>query len=819
MDVRRLVPASREGTSRRTVPIAAVAALMVAALVIAPTPLRRPSAAQAAGVAPAISAATNRRTLSIDPGWRFLRGDASGAQATAFDDSGWERVSLPHTVRLEPALNSGVKNYQGIAWYRRHLALDNSFAGRRIFVRFEGAMQVADVWLNGVSLGQHQGGYTPFVFDVTSGLKLDGTDVLAVRLDNRDNALVPPGKPESGLDFNYYGGLYRDVKLVVTDPLHITDANFANVVGGGGVFVSTPTVSTGSATVQVKTHVQNSNSRSAAATVKTSVLDPAGTVVASGQATANVAAGAATTVTQSLTVTNPRLWSPDSPTLYKVVSEVDDGATPVDDNTVTLGIRSINWSKAGGFQLNGRRFIINGTNRHQEYPYVGYAVPASGAYRDALLLKEGGANFVRASHYPPDPAFLDACDQLGILVMDAIPGWQNFNSNTTFTNNSFNDIRQMVRRDRNHPSVVVWESSLNESQFTDSYAQTADDITHAEYPGNQTFTYGADTTNAGNIFDVQNPATSTNGPAALIYREYGDWEFGGNESTSRTQRSDGEAKNLVAVANKQQAWDRILTPASGFQVAGGATWSGFDYNRGYNPNPAFTGLMDWFRLPKFTYSFYRSQRDPAVVQPGIDSGPALTIANWWTPSSPADVTVYANVQKVNLFVNDRMVASQSPDTGGTNAHVAHPPFTFRGVAKATGTLRADGLINNTVVVSQTVRTPGTATRIVVTVDTAKRSLIADGTDFAIVHASVVDANGTVVPTNSTSITFSVSGQGALIGSGAIGANPVVAGAGIGSALVRSTTTAGALTITASASGLTSGTASVTTVPSTTPTLP
>jgi beta-galactosidase len=573
--------------------------------------------------------------------------------------------------------------------------------------------------------------------------------------------------------------------------------------------------------VQIQTHVQNDGSSSASTTVKSYLVDASGTLLTTLQSTQTIAAGSAGTFVQTTTVSNPHLWSPNTPYLYTVYSEVDNGTTAVDGTSTRVGIRSINFSKAKGFTLNGQHFVLNGTNRgHQEYPYIGFAVPTSGQYRDALILKEGGANFVRSAHYPPHPAFLDACDELGIMVMDSIPGWQYYNTATQFVNDSYNDVRSMIRRDRNHPAVILWEVSLNETTVPDSYAQMTHSITHAEYPGSQAFSYGGNTTDAGSIFDVQNAGYSTTGPAALLIREYGDWEYGGNQSTSRSIRSDGEAAMLLSASNKQQSLNSYLTPNSSYVLAGQATWSGFDYNRGYNPTIAYCGLVDLFRIPKFVYYFFQSQRDPSVTLAGVNSGPMVYIASWWSSTSPKSVTVYSNCSQVKLYLNNTLIATQSPDTGSNDTYLYHAPFTFNNLTWASGTLRADGLINNAVVASYSTSTPGTATHIVVTIDTANQSLVADGTDLAIVQAKVVDQNGTIVPTNTTSISFSVSGAGSLVGGNAsIGANPVTTGAGISAALVVTTQQAGQITVTASASGLQAGSAAVTSVASTVATVP
>ncbi|MFI9105410.1 glycoside hydrolase family 2 TIM barrel-domain containing protein [Streptomyces fildesensis] len=892
------------------------------------------------------AAPTPRAELSLNNGWRFLRGDAPGAEQSAFADGQWQAVDVPHTARLEP-VGVGGHNYRGIAWYRRHFVAGPDYRGRRVYVRFEGAMQVARVWLNGVLLGEHQGGFTPFVLDLTDRLVSEAENVLAVRLDNTDNPLVPPGKPQAQMDFDYFGGLYRDVTLTLVDPLHVSDPVFAGKVAGGGVFVTTPVVTAASASVVVATDVRNDAEAAAEVGVVSTVVDAAGRVVAAQTDTATVAGSGDRAIAQTLHVAAPALWSPDAPSLYTLHTELHRSGVPVDHVVTRFGIRTLAWTKADGFVLNGRRLLLSGTNRgHQEYPYVGHAAPAAQQRRDARLIKESGANFVRSAHYPPHPAFLDACDELGLMVMDSIPGWQNWNDDPRFRENSYNDTRTMIRRDRNHPSVVLWEVSLNETAVPDDYARRQVAITHAEYPSGQGFAYGGNTPDTGTVFDVQNADTPTPGPAALLYREYGDWSFGGENSTSRCTRADGEQAMLLAAANKQQTYSQLLTPGRwpDATLAGIATWSAVDYNRGLNQRTCYSGLVDLFRIPKFVHHFYRSQRDPAVVRPDVASGPMVHIAHWWrrpytngtqgtglgqfaytgvwrsigqrnaftnilgnrvtlafrgnrislhgtvnslngigavsidggpeadvdyysatfvddrtvwtsppltqgthtlslrvtgrkNPASantwislvgaevssttpvPEQIKVFSNCDRVRLYQDNTLLEERSPDTGANTANVLRPPFTFARPAHVPGTLRADGVIAGQVVASHTVRTPGRAERLLVDVDLPEGRLLADGVEFAVVRASIVDTAGTITPVTGEPVTFTVTGAGRLIGDASIAANPVPAQAGIAAGLVRSTHQAGTVTVTATAAGLTAGHASFQTLPSATVSVP
>nr|WP_285891423.1 glycosyl hydrolase 53 family protein [Paenibacillus pasadenensis] len=750
---------------------------------------------------------TDHRTLSFNNSWKFYRGNKPGAEAVDFDDFTWEDVTLPHSAMLEKADVSD--SYQGISWYRRHFFVDGAYSGKKVFIEFEGVMQKADVYVNGNLLATHYGGYLPFTVDVTDAITYGGTDnIIAVKADNTNNADIPPGRGQDSLDFLYQGGIYRDVRMNIMNKLHITDPVYANKPGGGGVFVTSGNVSASSAAIQVKTHVLNETAASQTTQVLTTIVDKDNNVVAQNTSAAQaLAAGSDVTITQSLTVNNPQLWSPDSPYLYKVHSVVLKDGQPVDSKTTNTGIRSIEFSHEGGLILNGQRFKGMGTNHHQAYPYLGNAVSNEGQYREAVKLKEAGFQYVRTSHYPVDPAFLAACDELGLMVLESISGWQYFGGET-FQNRSYQEIRDMIRRDRNHPSIIAWEASLNESYMTETFAQNAVNIVHQEYPGG----YAAGW-QFGYLYDVfigaaQHGIRNTDSTKPIIISEYGDWEFGGANSTSRVARADGEAAMLQQAANFQEALN-LNRSKSWFTVDG--QWVSIDYNNGFSVSPQQSGVYDLFRLPKFSKYLYESQRDPNLLIPGIDSGPMVKIANNWTSSSPTDVKVYSNAEQVELYVNGTKIATKSPDTDNKSVYLKHAPFTFSGVAFQAGTLMAKALIGGQVVATDTVKTPGAPARIELEMETSNKALTANGADAVFVYAKVVDANGTVVPTAANAITFSVAGPGRIVGDSSINANPANASAGIATALLQASRNAGAITVTATAAGLASGTASTTSV--------
>ena len=442
------------------------------------------------------ASATGPRTdLNFNLDWLYNQGDVSGASATAFVDTAWPYVDLPHSTTFLSA--TSLDAYTGVSWYRKHFTVDAHYSGQKVFIEFGAAMQQADVYVNGTHMIAHAGGYAPyttsattnpvthvggymsFTIDVTSNVTFGGAEnVIAVRIDSTANPNWGPGK--AGIDFQYYGGLYRDATMHLTNLLHVTDPVYANTPAGGGVFVTYPSVSSSSATVAIATDVINESTVAKSATVVSELVDSAGAVVGSQTSTASINAGANHSFSQSMTISNPQLWHPNTPNLYVLRTTVQDGATAVDDVTTTVGIRSILWTHAGGLSINGSRFYGLGLNMHQDIYGLGNAIPDQSIYYDVKRVKDGGMNFIRGSHFPHSPAFYDACDKLGILVLNAQSGWQFYPSGdaTTFDTNTYQELRDMIHRDRNHPSVVVWEASLNETNFPESWAEMANSIVH-----------------------------------------------------------------------------------------------------------------------------------------------------------------------------------------------------------------------------------------------------------------------------------------------------------------------------------------------------
>ena len=407
---------------------------------------------------------SGRNVYNFNPGWRFHKGDVAGAEALNFDDSAWQVVSTPHTVELEPAEASGGRNYQGIAWYRKHFVVPAAMQGQLVTVYFEAIMGKQEVFLNGKLVRKHAGGYLPFSVNLTDyGIKAGDKCVLAVMTDNSNDKNYPPGKPQYTLDFAYHGGIYRDVWLIGKSDVSITDALEANKVAGGGVFVHFDQISEKKAQVFVDTEVKNSGTARRVVTVETTLTDASGKKVKQTSSRVMLNAGESVTVKQKMQVSNPHLWSPDSPYLYRVESRVAEGKLALDGGVTRVGIRKAEFKDKDGFWLNGKPFgQLVGANRHQDFAYVGNALPNSQQWRDAKRLRDAGCRIVRVAHYPQDPSFMDACDELGIFVIVATPGWQYWNKDPEFARLVHENTRMMIRRDRNHASVLMWEPILNE---------------------------------------------------------------------------------------------------------------------------------------------------------------------------------------------------------------------------------------------------------------------------------------------------------------------------------------------------------------------
>ncbi len=732
-----------------------------------------------------------RKVKSFNSDWEILRADVK--DSPIFHN--WEKVTLPHTARLESKVV--VSQFQGDFVYRKSFYCQLK-KDEKAFLYFEGVMMTAAVYLNGTWMSTHEGGYLPFTVDLTPKLK-SGKNVLEVRVNNEDNPQVPPGKPLKELDFNYYGGIYRNVKLIKTNEIHITDAVHENIPGSGGVFVNFNSFKASTAKAQILVHVKNESNESAKIRVETTITDGKGYSNRTISTTNELAGNTSQQVKSDVNIANAELWSPSHPFLYDMTVRVYKDNKLVDEQHQKVGVRFFEL-KDDGFYLNGSKYELSGTNRHQEYPYVGYALSDNANWRDAVMIKNAGFNFVRLSHYPQSESFLDACDELGLIVMDCLPGWQ-FMGDSTFQVNVKQNLRDMVRRDRNRTCVLFWENSLNETWMEPPFTKELNAILDEEMPFYSISCSWIDDPSYDLFIPARQHAKAPvywnsyqNGTKHILVAEYGDWEYYAQnagfqqstfsdlkeeERTSRQLRSDGEKRLLQQAFNFQEASN---SNHQGKQIIGEANWLMFDYNRGYSPDLESSGIADIFRIPKFAYDFYKNQVShlDSLRDPRLESGYNLSIATFWTPDSPLNVTIFSNAEEVELYLNDSLIGRQKPTINSFSDHLNHPPFHFQVSKFVPGKLTAVGYANNKEVAFRQVFTPGIPNGMNLDVVTEGIPISKDQMDLVFVRAFVI-SDETIVPTAEEEITFKIiKGKNATL----IGENPVKSEAGIASILLK-----------------------------------
>ena len=705
--------------------------------------------------------------IKLNKDWLFAK--ASGVDAMP-QSADWQPVSLPHTPQIEPMLVNN--QWQGIAWYQKTLSWQADWQDKVVLLRFEAAMNVAEVFLNGEQIGHHLGGYLPFTLDLTEKLVPGRDNLLQVKLDNRDNPVTGP-KPLAQLDFNTYGGLYRDVNLLVKDALHISDEMLANETAGGGIFVTYPQVSAEQATLNIQTHLVNRYSESQQPVLQQQLYYQDQLVAEVSSDTTyltagHLTAGGAEHVQQQLVVRSPKLWHPDSPHLYQLRTSLYLDGKLLQQQHTRLGIRSFAFNAQHQLLINGEVTFLRGVNRHQEYPHVGYATSAAADYRDAVKIKSAGFDYVRLSHYPHSPAFMAAADELGLVLIDAILGWQYYSAEPAFEQQIVQTCRDMIRRDRNHASVLAWECSLNESDMPDNFIATLHNTVKQEYPGAYSagWQHGFDMYLQARQHRQMHYETPTQ---PYNVSEYGDWEYYAQnaglqqdswadlkeeERTSRQLLRHGEARLLQQALNLQEAHnDNLTTPA----FADGY-WVMFDYNRGYADDLEASGIMNLYRLPKYSYYFFQSQRSATQISDNYASGPMVHIASEWREGSSTKVRVFSNADEVELWLNDTMIARQKPATGPFATHLPHPPFEFDVKQFTPGTLSAKAFINNQAVAQHSVTTPGDVAALRVTLDSSGMAPQTGVNDLVFVYAELTDSQGNLVPLNDKLIKFSLAGD-------------------------------------------------------------
>ncbi|HEY9259932.1 glycoside hydrolase family 2 TIM barrel-domain containing protein [Chitinophaga sp.] len=768
-----------------------------------------------------LSAQQTRSVLNFNTNWAFQRGEVNGAEKITYNDKDWAGVSIPHVMRIEKKHNGGNTVYQGVGWYRRYFRLPASYRNKRITICFDGVQTTAEVYLNGRKIATHTGGYMGFVVDISRQVDFQKDNVLAVRVTNTDNPQVPPGKPQSKLDFNYFGGIYRNVSLLATEKVFISHPLEANKIAGGGVFITYPAVNSNTASVNIKTNIVNAYRKVVNAQLRTTLVDSNGIVVATAKSSQPISGETDTDIQQSMTVNHPQLWHPDHPYLYRLVSVVYSENIPVDSLITVTGIRNISF-RADGCYLNGEKLFLRGANRHQAYEYIGDAAPDNMQYMDALQLKKGGFNAVRAAHYPQSPAFLDACDKTGLLVIECEPGWQFYAKDSLFIANTFRDIREMIRRDRNHPSVFLWETSLNESPTPETWMQQAVQTAQAEIPNHQLFLADDYNARSKNHYNVSYKVVNEDGTDPMpsrpfLTREWGDsWMADAEKENSlRASRMYTEKGLINQCVLRQNALNGETSEALGGywdhggldanpRIGGYFVWSYNDYTRGADPITAFSGVTDLDRYEKFSYYQLKAMQD--ARNPGY--GPMVYIGSYNNqPALDSTIMVFSNCDTVQLYRNNHLCGEITRSQNAVTAPFVaakggSPYFLFHTGRYEAGTLKAVGIINGKTVCTHIVKTPGAPHHLEIEIPANHTSFLADGSSMTPFYVKVCDKDGTLIsnqtPEQSYSIRMKVSGEGTLVGGNIPGAGISIqqTEGGIAYGIIRHTTTSGEITISA-----------------------
>lgn len=756
-----------------------------------------------------------RQIYNFNSGWRFHLNDIINGESTTLNDSAWEVVSTPHTVKLIPAEGSGCRNYQGIAWYRKHFIMPKDVKGKNVSLHFEAIMGKQHFYINGKEVAYNEGGYLPTTISLTeAGIKPGDKCLIAVKADNSDDKNYPPGKPQYSLDFAYHGGIYRDVWMIAKSPVSITDAITSNKVAGGGIFVHYENISKTNADVFVNTDVCNLYSFKQHCIIETSLIAPNGKLVKRVKKAVTLNPDDTISVCQLIKVRNPMLWSPDNPTLYRLEHRIRQGSQTIDGGITRIGIRSCIFNGEKGFILNGEPFgQLIGANRHQDFAYVGNAVPNSQHWRDAKRLRDAGCRIIRAAHYPQDPAFMDACDELGIFVIVATPGWQFWNNDKHFEHLVHQNTRNMIRRDRNHPCVIMWEPILNETGYPKSFSITSLNITREEFPYPGRPLAAADMNSKGVkdnydlVYGWWGDDKKEDAPKQCIFtREFGEYvdDWYAHNAKNRASRSWGERAMKIQALSIADTYGKLYQTTGKF--IGGALWHPFDHQRGYHPDPYWGGLFDAFRQPKYVYYMFRSQTSAGLRHPFAECGPMVKIIHEMSPISDSDVLVFSNCDSVRLSMYDGSKSWILPVIHKKDG-LPSVPVVFKDVWNfddarkysynkkwQSVNMLAEGIINGKVVTTERKMPSRRSTKIRLRADLQNKPLVADGSDFIVVIAEITDDNGNVRRLAKENIVFEINGEGELIGDASIHANPRPVEWGSAPVLIRSTLTPGKIII-------------------------
>ena len=653
-------------------------------------------------------------------------------RATSAFNCGWEfsldglktvrPVSLPHCIdEGEIGFNaSGCVNRQQPAWYRKRFTWKRTRA--RTFLHFEAVMGKCRVDVNGRRKVEHFGGYLPIHLDVTDDLR-DGENEVVVWCDNSDDPSFPPGLVQSGLDFTYFGGIYRDVWLVETGEAYVADP------GAGGVFIDTRLGGDGKWTVSADVTIGGATD---GATVR---------LACDGKR-----------VDSPFHPENPSLWSPEAPNLHMLRVEVVRNGRVTDAVGVRFGIRDFEMRR-GGFFLNGRKYPkkLIGVNRHQDYLFIGNALPNSLHWRDVKKFKDAGMTVFRSAHYPQDPAFMDACDELGMFVIDATPGWHFWDdSSLLFGQRVYDDIRQMVRRDRSRPSLLLWEPILNETKFPASFATNALAVVKRETNGRgwctcDSFSDGADR------FDVNYQYAVDHGKP-LFCREWGDFpdDWDAQNSNSRVAAEWGEGPQVAQARHyrDEMRFGSLASVRADPDLFGATLWHGTDHARGFHPDMFYGGIMTYARRKK--YSYY-------MLQAELTEKPMVFLAHELAPFSPSDFTLYSNCAYTATWLGRPFVPGQTKFVYDELQKTVYYPKDAASVSNGVFVVRLpDGIEERHLPAKR-------FDHIRMELDTEGLAPVADGSDMVAVTAVLADTNNTAKRYARERIVFEVEGPADIVG--------------------------------------------------------
>ena len=675
--------------------------------------------------------------------------DTRAAQ-TSFDDRAWQAIALPHTWStyettgdLHPFIKAANEKedtywWYGWGWYRKRLVIGKEYAGRNIALEFDGVQKYSKVWVNGVAAGEHRGGYTSFSVDVTKLLKFGEENVIAVQVSNRRDDNLGRIPPMTAGNFDVYGGIYRDVRLVIRDRLAIPYQGAADAEGG--TFVATPQISAERGTVDVRTWVRNDYAEPKQCTLTTSVWDRAGKAILTATEEQTIAPGVTFAFHQDLgVVSKPHLWSPDDPYLYKVTSEVRDGARVTDTYVSPLGFRWFSWDHdARRLYLNGKLTLLHGINRHQEYPWLGDAMPKWMHLADLEDIRDGmGLNFQRTVHYPNDPYIYDQCDRLGFLLIEELP---NIKDITFGKDVQRTMIKEAIRRDRNHPSIIIWSIGNETNQPADSKWAHEEDTSRIIY-----LRRGDNGGDFVQLTDKDLPIENLLRCTMRGWYSQDDRDFGPETRNPSSGQVTGTEwwQHESCVRGPRLTEENVVV------------WLYADHgaDRKYVNSPLLyvnpKGWKDAYRFPKYVYYLWQANytsKPMAFIEP-----------HFWREryvGQKKPFVVDSNFDEITLKVNGRTIGTQR--TTATNNH----SVVFEDVPVERGTLTVEGR-RSAETAEYSLTMAGKPAKLVLTA--SAKQITADRAGIAVMSADVVDAKGVHVYGASPTLTWTVTGPGKLTG--------------------------------------------------------